>query len=165
MRAVRDRASRGETSPCSTMGRPPGAPRGSPRACRPRCTPAGIRPTYRAAGYAVGGQPDLVVGFPASPESMIAPADRGLVPTCLWYRRGHCCSPGCHEMACTSWKKGEVVGVVNNFRFNDTPVPREWRTPSPEPRCRLCAWRHSTCRRSARLAEPLRWPAREPRLP
>jgi len=85
-------------------------------------------------------------GATASLESMIAATKRGLLLTCLWYIRmvdpQTLLLTGLTRDGVYLVEDGEVVGVVNNFRFNESPVgllsrvlevgatrptlPREW---------------------------------------
>ncbi len=82
----------------------------------------------------------------ASLESMIASTKRGLLLTCLWYIREvdpqTLLLTGLTRDGVYLVEEGEVVGTVNNFRFNESPVgmlsrlaeagateptlPREW---------------------------------------
>ena len=79
-------------------------------------------------------------------EEMIARTERGLLLTCLWYIRevdpATLLLTGLTRDGVYLVENGEVVGAVNNFRFNDSPVdllgritevgrterclPREW---------------------------------------
>ncbi|MFI6445325.1 metallopeptidase TldD-related protein [Kitasatospora sp. NPDC050543] len=79
-------------------------------------------------------------------EEMIARTERGLLVTCLWYIRevdpATLLLTGLTRDGVYLVEHGEVVGVVNNFRFNESPVdllgrisevgrterclPREW---------------------------------------
>ncbi|MFI6508866.1 metallopeptidase TldD-related protein [Streptosporangium sp. NPDC050855] len=79
-------------------------------------------------------------------EEMIASTERGLLLTCLWYIREvdpqSLLLTGLTRDGVYLVEKGEVVGEVNNFRFNESPVdllrrltevgaseqtlPREW---------------------------------------
>ena len=85
-------------------------------------------------------------GASASLESMIASTERGLLLTCLWYIRlvdpQTLLLTGLTRDGVYLVENGEVAGVVNNFRFNESPVgllsrvlevgatektlPREW---------------------------------------
>ncbi|MFC8450513.1 metallopeptidase TldD-related protein [Kitasatospora sp. NPDC057223] len=85
-----------------------------------------------------GGAPTL--------EEMIARTERGLLVTCLWYIRevdpATLLLTGLTRDGVYLVENGEVVGAVNNFRFNESPVdllgritevgrterclPREW---------------------------------------
>jgi len=85
-------------------------------------------------------------GSAATLESMIASTKRGLLLTCLWYIRTvdpqTLLLTGLTRDGVYLVEEGEVVGAVNNFRFNETPVgmlsrlleagatqptlPREW---------------------------------------
>ena len=85
-------------------------------------------------------------GASASLEQMIASTKRGLLVTCLWYIRlvdpQTLLLTGLTRDGVYLVEEGEVTGVVNNFRFNESPVgmlsrvleagatektlPREW---------------------------------------
>jgi predicted Zn-dependent protease len=85
-------------------------------------------------------------GAAASLESMIATTKRGLLLTCLWYIRlvdpQTLLLTGLTRDGVYLVEEGEVVGAVNNFRYNESPVgmlsrvlevgatektlPREW---------------------------------------
>jgi predicted Zn-dependent protease len=85
-------------------------------------------------------------GAAASLESMVASTKRGLLLTCLWYIREvdpqTLLLTGLTRDGVYLVEEGEVVGAVNNFRFNESPVgmlsrllevgataqtlPREW---------------------------------------
>ena len=85
-------------------------------------------------------------GASASLESMIAATKRGLLLTCLWYIRlvdpQTLLLTGLTRDGVYLVEEGEVVGAVNNFRYNESPVgmlsrvlevgatgqtlPREW---------------------------------------
>ena len=85
-------------------------------------------------------------GASASLESMIAGTKRGLLLTCLWYIRlvdpQTLLLTGLTRDGVYLVEEGEVVGAVNNFRYNESPVgmlsrvlevgatvktlPREW---------------------------------------
>jgi len=85
-------------------------------------------------------------GAAASLESMIASTKHGLLLTCLWYIREvdpqTLLLTGLTRDGVYLVEEGEVVGAVNNFRFNESPVgmlsrllevgatsqtlPREW---------------------------------------
>ena len=89
----------------------------------------------------------LTGGSTASLEEMVARTERGLLLTCLWYMR----EVDPETMLLTGLTRdgvylvegGEVVGEVNNFRFNESPLdlvrratdagatertlPREWK--------------------------------------
>ena len=92
---------------------------------------------------------DFSPGFGAGPptlEQMIASTGRGLLLTCLWYIREvdpqTLLLTGLTRDGVYLVENGEVVGAVNNFRFNESPVtmlgrllevgttvptlPREW---------------------------------------
>jgi predicted Zn-dependent protease len=95
------------------------------------------------------GVDNLILSAPgasASLESMIASTKRGLLLTCLWYIRlvdpQTLLLTGLTRDGVYLVEDGEVSGVVNNFRFNESPVamlsrvtevgatrptlPREW---------------------------------------
>ncbi|MFF3603598.1 metallopeptidase TldD-related protein [Streptomyces sp. NPDC002463] len=85
-------------------------------------------------------------GGERSLEEMVAATDRGLLLTCLWYIRevdpATLLLTGLTRDGVYLVENGEVVGEVNNFRFNESPVdllsrateagrtektlPREW---------------------------------------
>ncbi|MFF8605445.1 metallopeptidase TldD-related protein [Streptomyces sp. NPDC015346] len=85
-------------------------------------------------------------GGERSLEEMVASTERGLLLTCLWYIRevdpATLLLTGLTRDGVYLVEKGEVVGEVNNFRFNESPVdllsraseagrtektlPREW---------------------------------------
>ncbi|WP_086827682.1 metallopeptidase TldD-related protein [Streptomyces sp. NRRL B-24572] len=85
-------------------------------------------------------------GGERSLEEMVASTDRGLLLTCLWYIRevdpATLLLTGLTRDGVYLVENGEVVGEVNNFRFNESPVdllsraseagrtektlPREW---------------------------------------
>ncbi|MQY08632.1 metallopeptidase TldD-related protein [Actinomadura macrotermitis] len=85
-------------------------------------------------------------GGGASLEEMVAGTERGLLLTCLWYIREvdpqRLLLTGLTRDGVYLVEHGEVVGAVNNFRFNESPVdllgrlgevgataptlPREW---------------------------------------
>ncbi|MFF4468803.1 metallopeptidase TldD-related protein [Streptomyces sp. NPDC001599] len=87
-----------------------------------------------------GGDPDR------SLDQMVASTERGLLLTCLWYIRevdpATLLLTGLTRDGVYLVERGEVVGEVNNFRFNESPVgllgraseagrtektlPREW---------------------------------------
>jgi predicted Zn-dependent protease len=88
----------------------------------------------------------LEAGGSASLDQMIASTDRGLLLTCLWYIREvdpqTLLLTGLTRDGVFLIEHGRVVGAVNNFRFNESPVdllsriievgrteltlPREW---------------------------------------
>ncbi|MFF3562838.1 metallopeptidase TldD-related protein [Streptomyces sp. NPDC002574] len=94
----------------------------------------------------VGGNLILDGGGKRSLEEMVADTERGLLLTCLWYIRevdpATLLLTGLTRDGVYLVEGGEVTGVVNNFRFNESPVdllgrvtevgrtertlPREW---------------------------------------
>jgi predicted Zn-dependent protease len=104
----------------------------------------------RAAGVSVTPSVDNLImtapGASKSLASMIASTERGLLLTCLWYIRQvdpqTLLLTGLTRDGVYLVESGEVVGAVNNFRFNESPVgmlsrvlevgateptlPREW---------------------------------------
>ncbi|MFC5060849.1 metallopeptidase TldD-related protein [Actinomycetospora atypica] len=105
---------------------------------------------FAAAGARFAPPPEnllLTGGSAASLEEMVAGTGRGLLLTCLWYMR----EVDPETMLLTGLTRdgvylvegGEVVGEVNNFRFNESPLdlvrraaeagatertlPREWK--------------------------------------
>ena len=65
-------------------------------------------------------------GGTATLEEMIAGTERGLLLTCLWYIRDvdpeRLLLTGLTRDGVYLIEHGEVVGAVNNFRFNESPV-------------------------------------------
>src|SRR3984957_3672668 len=108
------------------------------------------RYSARLAGLPLAHSVDNLIltasGASASLDQMIASTKRGLLLTCLWYIRlvdpQTLLLPGLTRDGVYLVEDGEVVGVVNNFRFNESPVgmlsrvleagatertlPREW---------------------------------------
>jgi predicted Zn-dependent protease len=118
---------------------------------------AGVLSALHSSRYSAG-----LAGLPATPavdnlilsapggsgslESMIASTKRGLLLTCLWYIRlvdpQTLLLTGLTRDGVYLVEEGEVVGAVNNFRYNESPVgmlsrvlevgatektlPREW---------------------------------------
>ncbi|MFD3453484.1 metallopeptidase TldD-related protein [Streptomyces sp. NPDC058691] len=94
----------------------------------------------------VGGNLILDGGGKRSLEELVADTERGLLLTCLWYIRevdpATLLLTGLTRDGVYLVEGGEVTGVVNNFRFNESPVdllgrvtevgrtertlPREW---------------------------------------
>ena len=106
-------------------------------------------------------------------EEMIASTERGLLLTCLWYIREvdpqTLLLTGLTRDGVYLVENGEVVGEVNNFRFNESPVDllgrltevgaaradpaaRVERLLHPHGDARRSGCPTSTCRRSARPA-------------
>ena len=90
---------------------------------------------YHRAGAARSGQiatppvDNLVLELPGAEgtlESMIEGTDRALLLTCLWYIRevdpATLLLTGLTRDGVYLVEKGEIVGAVNNFRFNESPV-------------------------------------------
>jgi predicted Zn-dependent protease len=108
------------------------------------------RYSARLAGLPAAPSVDNLIlsapGASASLDQMIASTKRGLLLTCLWYIRlvdpQTLLLTGLTRDGVYLIEDGEVVGVVNNFRFNESPVgmlsrvleagatertlPREW---------------------------------------
>ncbi|MGH3940453.1 MAG: metallopeptidase TldD-related protein [Pseudonocardiaceae bacterium] len=95
----------------------------------------------RAAAQELGGQftppPDnlLLTGgssATAAIEDLVARTDRGLLLTCLWYIREveptSLLLTGLTRDGVYLLEGGEVVGQVNNFRFNESPIDLLRRT-------------------------------------
>jgi predicted Zn-dependent protease len=90
--------------------------------------------TYpRAAAAELGGvftpPPENLVltgGSPASTDELVARTERGLLLTCLWYIREvdptSLLLTGLTRDGVYLIEGGEVVGQVNNFRFNESPI-------------------------------------------
>ncbi len=90
-----------------------------------------IRNRARAAqtGSAVTAPPDNLImeaGGDATCEEMIARTERGLLLTCLWYIREvdpeRLLLTGLTRDGVYLIENGQVVGAVNNFRFNESPI-------------------------------------------
>ncbi|MGD0378879.1 MAG: metallopeptidase TldD-related protein [Acidimicrobiales bacterium] len=89
---------------------------------------------HRAAAARSGVEPtppvgNLVLALPtatASLDEMIATTERGLLLTCLWYIREvdpvTLLLTGLTRDGVYLVEHGEVVGAVNNFRFNESPL-------------------------------------------
>ncbi len=71
-------------------------------------------------------------GDGSSLDGMVASTDRGLLLTCLWYIREvdpqTLLLTGLTRDGVYLVERGEVVGAVNNFRFNESPVDMLRRT-------------------------------------
>jgi predicted Zn-dependent protease len=71
-------------------------------------------------------------GAQGSTEDLVARMDRGLLLTCLWYIREvdpkTLLLTGLTRDGVYLVERGEVVGAVNNFRFNESPVDLLART-------------------------------------
>ena len=67
-----------------------------------------------------------VSGAHGTPEEVIARTDRGLLLTCMWYIRvvdeQSMLFTGLTRDGVYLVEDGEVVGAVNNFRFNESPL-------------------------------------------
>ncbi|SDK85322.1 Predicted Zn-dependent protease or its inactivated homolog [Streptomyces indicus] len=103
-------------------------------------------------------------GEDRSLEEMVAGTERGLLLTCLWYIRevdpASLLLTGLTRDGVYLVEHGEVVGEVNNFRFNESPVdllgratqagrtektlPREWGDYFTRAASRRCGCRTST---------------------
>jgi predicted Zn-dependent protease len=96
---------------------------------------------YHRAGATRSGQPfapsidNLVLELPGatgSVEDLVAGTGRGLLLTCLWYIReadpATLLLTGLTRDGVYLVEDGEVVGAVNNFRFNESPVDLLGRT-------------------------------------
>ena len=107
-------------------------------------------------------------GGTATLTEMIAATKRGLLLTCLWYIREvdpeRLLLTGLTRDGVYLIEDGVVVGAVNNFRWNESPVellgritevgrrradpvPGMERLLQPDGRCRRSGCRTSTCRR------------------
>ena len=131
-----------------------------------------IRNRARASktGLAVTAPPDNLImeaDGTATLAEMIARTERGLLLTCLWYIREvdpeRLLLTGLTRDGVYLIENGVVVGAVNNFRFNESPIellgriseigpPRRCSagsgtTSSTEPPCRRSGCPTSTCRR------------------
>ena len=71
-------------------------------------------------------------GAAGTTEDLVAHVDRGLLLTCLWYIREvdpkTLLLTGLTRDGVYLVERGEVVGAVNNFRFNESPVDLLGRT-------------------------------------
>ena len=80
----------------------------------------GTQPTPPADNLIMDG------GGTANLQEMIARTKRGLLLTCLWYISevdpGRLLLTGLTRDGVYLIEDGEVVGAVNNFRFNDSPI-------------------------------------------
>ncbi|MGH3883866.1 MAG: metallopeptidase TldD-related protein, partial [Pseudonocardiaceae bacterium] len=87
----------------------------------------------RAAAAELGGvftpPPENLVltgGSEASTDDLVARTERGLLLTCLWYIREvdptSLLLTGLTRDGVYLVEDGEVVGQVNNFRFNESPI-------------------------------------------
>jgi predicted Zn-dependent protease len=87
----------------------------------------------RAAAEELGGRftppPENLVltgGLSASTDDLVARTERGLLLTCLWYIREvdpvSLLLTGLTRDGVYLIEGGEVVGQVNNFRFNESPI-------------------------------------------
>jgi predicted Zn-dependent protease len=72
---------------------------------------------------------NLIMSGPAggrTPEEMVAGTERGLLLTCLWYIREvdpqSLLLTGLTRDGVYLVEHGEIVGEVNNFRFNESPI-------------------------------------------
>jgi predicted Zn-dependent protease len=100
-------------------------------------------------GSVTPGADNLIMSVPeptGSLEDLVSRVERGLLLTCLWYIREvdpqTLLLTGLTRDGVYLIENGEVVGAVNNFRFNETPIglldrlievgatertlPREW---------------------------------------
>lgn len=89
---------------------------------------------HRAGAARSGAEPagfidNLVLELPGanrSLEEMVTGTERGLLLTCLWYIRevdpATLLLTGLTRDGVYLVEKGEIVGAVNNFRFNESPV-------------------------------------------
>jgi predicted Zn-dependent protease len=103
-------------------------------------------PVTPAIGNLIFATAETTAAGPPTLEQMIASTGRGLLLTCLWYIREvdpqTLLLTGLTRDGVDLVENGEVVGAVNNFRFNESPVemlgrllevgateptlPREW---------------------------------------
>ena len=78
----------------------------------------------------------------ATLEDLVAGTERGLLLTCLWYIREvdpvTLLLTGLTRDGVYLVEDGEVVGAVNNFRFNESPVDVLARTVEAGRRVRPC---------------------------
>lgn len=90
---------------------------------------AGTRWTATTTGLPVTPEIDnleLDAGGAGDTQALVSQVDRGLLLTCLWYIRvvdpQSLLLTGLTRDGVFLVEGGEVTGVVNNFRFNDSPV-------------------------------------------
>ncbi|HEY2203336.1 MAG TPA: metallopeptidase TldD-related protein [Pseudonocardia sp.] len=79
------------------------------------------------AGFAAMGENLLLTGgADGTLDDLVAGTERGLLLTCLWYIRmvdpGTLLLTGLTRDGVYLVERGEVVGEVNNFRFNESPL-------------------------------------------
>jgi len=89
---------------------------------------------HRAAAQRLGVQPaahinNLILEVPGATsgiDDLVARTERGLLLTCLWYIREvdptTLLLTGLTRDGVFLVERGEIVGAVNNFRFNESPV-------------------------------------------
>lgn len=96
------------------------------RSSRYSATLAGLAVTPAVDNLVLVGGPGPDGGALPTLEAMIASTERGLLPTCLWYIRKvdpqSLLLTGLTRDGVYLIEKGEIVGAVNNFRFNESPV-------------------------------------------
>ncbi len=96
---------------------------------------------YHRAGAARSGRrfvapvDNLVLELPGATgttEDLVARTERGLLLTCLWYIRevdpANLLLTGLTRDGVYLIERGEIVGAVNNFRFNESPIDLLRRT-------------------------------------
>ena len=116
--------------------------------------PARVRPGRRPIDNLVLELP----GAAGTPEDLVARTERGLLLTCLWYIRevdpATLLLTGLTRDGVYLVEDGEVVGAVNNFRFNESPVDLLARATEagahradPRPRVRRVGRTGPACRR------------------
>jgi predicted Zn-dependent protease len=83
----------------------------------------------RAGAVATAAADNLILELPGATDSLddlVARTDRALLLTCLWYIREvdpvTLLVTGLTRDGVYLVEKGEVVGAVNNFRFNESPL-------------------------------------------
>ncbi len=104
------------------------APTGSATGCSSRLVQT--RETAALTGQPVTPVVDNLLvdveGRPRQPEDLVRDVDRGLLLTCLWYIREvdpqTLLLTGLTRDGVYLVEGGEIVGAVNNFRFNESPI-------------------------------------------
>jgi predicted Zn-dependent protease len=108
---------------------------------------------------------NLILELPGATDSLddlIARTDRGLLLTCLWYIREvdpvTLLVTGLTRDGVYLVEGGEVVGAVNNFRFNESPIDVLARTSEAGRSVRALSrewgdWQNRTAMPALRVAD------------
>ncbi|MGB9112973.1 MAG: metallopeptidase TldD-related protein [Acidimicrobiales bacterium] len=93
---------------------------------------AGARRSHVAFAPAVDNTILNLPGAEATLEHLVSRTERGLLLTCLWYirevDRSNLLVTGLTRDGVYLVEHGEIVGAVNNFRFNESPIDMLGRT-------------------------------------